>query len=352
MRIDTDRGLDQEIREHFTFEVPGYKFMPSYKSGRWDGKIRLFDIRAKTLYVGLLPKLQEFAEARDYSVCFSKSDFPQTEFSTSQALEFIKTLNLPASIVPYDYQVQSLVDAVQNQRVTFLSPTASGKSLMMYIIARYIMKKTLIIVPTIDLVNQFADDIESYGGERPHKIFAEQDKNTDSLVTVSTWQSIHKDPKKWFDQFEVVLGDEVHNFKADSLVNIMTKLEQCKYRFGFTGTLNDSLANKLVIEGLFGQVKVVTTTREMVDAGRASAFDVKCLVMGYSDEEKRYASALKYQDEIDYIVTHKKRNAFITKLATGLTGNTLVLFNFVKHGKELLELIEKATDRPVYFVYG
>jgi len=353
MRIETDRGIQLEIQDHFTFEVPGYRFMPSFRSGRWDGKIRLFDIRAKTMYAGLLSKLIEFAKDRDYEISCRECDFPIKTFTTLKAQEFIEKLNLPTDIVPYDYQEQTLIDAIQDSRVTFLSPTASGKSLMIYMISRYLNRKTLIIVPTIDLVNQFADDIVSYGGETPHRIFAEQDKNTDAAVTVSTWQSIYKLPKSWFAQFDVVFGDEVHKFKADSLVTLMTKLEQCKYRYGFTGTLDDSLTNKLVIEGLFGEVKVVTTTREMVDAGRASNFDVKCLAMQYSDDERKYASGLSYQDEIDFIITHPKRNEFIRKLSVSLKGNTLVIFNFVdKHGKVLYDLIKNSTDRPVYFVSG
>ncbi len=71
--------------------------------------------------------------------------------------------------------------------------------------------------------------------------------------------------KSYFDEFSMVVGDESHLFKAKSLTSIMSKLKQCPYRFGTTGTLDDSQTHKLVIEGLFGPVLKVATTKQLMD---------------------------------------------------------------------------------------
>ena len=241
-----------------------------------------------------------------------------------------------------------------------LSPTASGKSLIIYLLAAYLNKKTLIVVPTISLVQQMAGDFKSYGYQGdPHMITAGVEKETDNPITISTWQSIHKMPKKWFEQFDVVIGDEAHLFKSKSLTSIMTKLVGTPYRFGFTGTLDGTLTHRLVLEGLFGSVEKVTTTDELIKKGTLSEFNVKCIELQYPDEVKKLHSKDKYQDEVDFLVRNESRNRFLRNLALSLNGNTLMLYQFVeKHGKPLYQEIESTIrnsvdkDRKIFFVSG
>ncbi|NCX70692.1 MAG: hypothetical protein EBW86_08895, partial [Rhodobacteraceae bacterium] len=228
------------------------------------------------------------------------------------------------------------------------------------LIASYIRKRTLIIVPTISLVQQMAGDFKSYGYQaEPHCITAGVDKETDNLLTISTWQSIHKMPKKWFEQFDLVIGDEAHLFKSKSLTSIMTKTVGTEYKFGFTGTLDGTTTHKLVLEGLFGPVEKVTTTDELIKKGTLAEFNVKCLELQYPDEIKKIHSKDKYQDEVDFLVRNEARNRFLKNLALSLQGNTLLLYQFVeKHGKPLHLEIKNAIDnsvekdRPVFFVSG
>lgn len=230
----------------------------------------------------------------------------------------------------------------------------SGKSLIIYLLTRFYDTKTLIIVPTTSLVSQMASDFESYGyKDKIHKIYSGQEKDDhEAKVIVSTWQSIFKLPKSWFDKFNVVIGDEAHLFTAKSLTSIMEKLSNCKYRFGFTGTLDNSECHKLILEGNFGIVKKVTTTSELMEKGHVADLKIKSIILDYSDEEKKLAKNFNYQDEMNFIVSHKKRNKFIQKLVTVLNGNTLVLFQYVeKHGKELKQLLEK-TKKKVYYIDG
>lgn len=355
VRVSCPEGAAHELREYFTFQVPGYQFTPQYKAKLWDGKIRLFDTRTRQIYRGLVPNIIKFCEERDYDWEYDNEIYDE-ELSLSEADQFIKTLGLP--IEPRDYQIDAFVHAIRSRRALLLSPTASGKSLIIYLIIRYInARKTLIIVPTISLVSQLASDFADYGFDSDihiHRIFGGQDKFTDRPITISTWQSLYTLPKGYFEDFDVIIGDEAHLFKAKSLAEIMTALVNAKYRIGTTGTLDGTKTHKLVLEGLFGQVRKVTTTKELMDAKVVADFQIKCLLVKHPDSICQAAKNFSYQQEIEYLVLNEKRNQFITNLALSLEGNTLILYQYVdKHGRILHEMINKKADgRKVFFVSG
>lgn len=338
--------------------IPGAQFSPQFRSKLWDGKIRLFDIRKKQIYRGLIPHIIDFCQNRDYS--YSYEDDFNNEFSIKEAKDFIKTLNL--NIEPRDYQIDAFIHAIRNKRCLLLSPTASGKSLIIYLILRYLyerqdIRKSLVIVPTVSLVSQLASDFSDYGFDIDtyvHRIYSGQDKETDKPIVISTWQSLFKLPKKYFESFEAVVGDEAHLFKAKSLTDIMTNLINAKYRIGTTGTLDGTKTNKLVLEGLFGFVNKVTTTKELMDQKHIADFSIKCLVLKHNDSICQAAKNFTYPQEIEYLVLNEDRNKFITNLALSLEGNTLLLYQYVdKHGKILYDMIsEKAPDRKVFFISG
>jgi superfamily II DNA or RNA helicase len=354
-KIHCDPGIAYEINDHFTFEVPGAKFMPAVRNKVWDGKIRLFQPMTCLLYSGLLTHLEDFCKKRSYEV-EHVSDFSQEEFSLKEANDFIDSLSIPSKFDRRDYQVQAFTHAVRHRRGLLLSPTASGKSFIIYLLTRYYDARTLIIVPTTSLVSQLASDFADYGfdsSSRVHRIFSGQDKRTDRPITISTWQSIYKLPREFFDQFEVVIGDEAHLFKAKSLTSIMTKLSNCRYRFGFTGTLDGTQTHKLMLEALFGPVKKVVSTSELIEQKHLSPFQIKAIILKYSEATRKVLAAANYQTEIDYLVRNDARNRFIKNLALSLKDNTLILFQFVeKHGDVLYDMIKRETDRPVYFVSG
>lgn len=346
----SDRGIEQELADHFTFMVPGYKFMPSYRMGGWDGKIRLYDRRTKLLYKGLLNEVKRFGESKNYVLEVHLPDQPQT---IPDLQEFAKTLKIGRDIVPRDYQIEAVRACIENNRMTVIAPTASGKSLQIYLVTRFYNKKTLIIVPTINLVHQMAHDFMEYGyPEEIHKITAGVEKKTPHKVTISTWQSIYKMPATYFDQFDVVIGDEVHQFKSQSLTTIMCKLKKCKYRFGFTGTLDETKTHETVIQGLFGPKLQVTRTKDLIDNQTLASFSIKSMLLEYPDTHRKFVKDFNYQQEIDFIVDNPKRNELITTITTGLKGNTLVLFNYIRHGKQLHQLISQQTQRPVFYVSG
>ena len=225
---------------------------------------------------------------------------------------------------------------------------------MIYALVRYhvnIKRNVLIAGPTTSLVEQMYKDFKSYGWKASsycHRIYAGQEKYTNHEVVITTWQSIYKEPKKWFDRFDCVIGDEAHQFKAKSLSTLMSKLHDCKYRVGFTGTLDGANVNQLVLEGLFGRCSQVTRTNKLMQQGHVAKLKVKVILLKH--EEKLFEG---YQDEIDYLVDHSGRNKFIKNLAKDCKGNTLILFNYVdRHGIPLFNLINSDTDQPVYLVHG
>ena len=355
VKVYCESDVAQELSEYFTFNVPNAKFSPAFKNKVWDGKIRLFSTATHYIFGGLVSYIEKFAKDRDYEITFGKG-FSDINFSLSEAEEFIGKLNLPFR--PYDYQLESFVHGVRKKRVLFLSPTASGKSMMIYLISRFYRsypEKVLIVVPTTSLVHQMASDFVSYGCPEKyiHKIFSGQEKLTDAPFVITTWQSVYKLPKSWYSQFHCVIGDEAHNFKANSLKTMMLKMSNCPYRFGFTGTLDGTQTHKLVLEGLFGQVRQVTTTAELIESKHLSQFRIKAITLIYNDELKKMYKGIDYQSEIDFIKGHDPRNKFIVNLVLSLKQNTLVLFRHIDHGTNLYNLLQsRVKGRKVYYVDG
>jgi superfamily II DNA or RNA helicase len=247
-------------------------------------------------------------------------------------------------------------DALRHNRKLLLSPTASGKSLMIYAITRYHVennRRILIVVPTTSLVEQMYKDFEDYGWGAEkycHRVYAGRDKTSDYSVTITTWQSIYKLDKKYFNDFNVVIGDEAHLFKSKSLISIMTKMLDCKYRYGFTGTLDGTQTHKWVLEGLFGPTYKIIRTDELMKKGYLSKLNIKVLTLKHP--AKKFNT---YEDEIQYLITHTQRNNFIKNLAIDQKGNTLILYTRVEsHGLPLFELINSSKEehRKCFFVHG
>ena len=354
LKISCEAGVAQEICDYFTFVVPGHTFMPAYRMKIWDGKIRLFNIHNRLLYSGLLEYVFIFAEPRNYKVAPIGFEWKPKKIAKNEA--FLSSLKLPFE--PRDYQLEGFHHALSYKKCLLVSPTASGKSLIIYLIVRALNVKTLIIVPTTSLVSQLYSDFQEYGWDSAkfcHQVYAGQDKVSDKQVVISTWQSIYKLNKKLFESYKLVIGDEAHGFKSKSLTSIMTKCVNAEYRVGTTGTLDGTQTHKLVLEGLFGKVYKVTTTKKLIDSKQLASFRVEIIVLKYPDVICEQFRKIKYADELEFIVGHEKRNKYIRNLVVSLNGNTLLLFRLVKkHGRILYDMIKEETDdnRKTFFVYG
>ena len=359
LKINTEPHIEYELRDHFKFEVPGAKFMPQYRNRHWNGEIHLYDMRSKQIYVGLLDKLVNFCDQYGYSYQFEDNKFYGTPYEENEGISYEGVKDYMSSIcshTPRSYQIEGVYGALKHNRKLLISPTASGKSLMIYAIVRYYVskgQKILLVVPTTSLVEQMYKDFQDYGWDADsycHRIYSGREKSNDAPVTITTWQSVYKLERSFFEDYNVIIGDEAHLFKSKSLVSIMTKLHHAKYRFGFTGTLDGTQTHKWVLEGLFGPSYKITKTDELMKQGHLSKLDIQCLVLKHVPQKFD-----KYEDEIQYLISHEQRNNFIKNLSLDLKGNTLVLFNRVEsHGAILYEKInkDKGDSRKVFFIHG
>jgi superfamily II DNA or RNA helicase len=355
-RIRCEASAAQELSEFFTYSVPSAKFLPKEKKKYWDGKIRLFHLRTHKIYAGLEPYVRQFAKDNNYSYSYTlvKGNIP--ELPQKEHIESWKV-----SMEPRDYQWVAYLWALTRKRGIVLSPTASGKSMIIYMISRWLIergkKRGLLIVPTTSLVEQMYADFASYGWDvekNCQRIYQGFTTDAYAPLVISTWQSVYDLPNKYFSQFDYVIGDEAHQFKAESLKHIMEQLVNCDYRIGTTGTLDGSKVHKLVLEGLFGPVQRVASTKELQDKGHLAALEIKCLVLKYPEEVVKPIKGQSYPDEISFLCANEARNKFIVKLAESLDGNTLILYNYVdKHGRILHQMIkERLPNRKVHFIHG
>ena len=359
LKVECDAHIKYEISDQFTFDVPGAKFMPQFRTKHWDGKIRLFNVQTGEIYVGLLDKLIDFCENHKYKFELEHSKFYGLpgDMNDSISLEGVEDyMKSICSHEPRDYQIKGVYDALKYNRKLLVSPTASGKSLMIYSIVRYFteqQRNILLVVPTTSLVEQMYKDFDDYGWsaeEHCHRVYGGNERVSDKQVTISTWQSIYKLDKSFFKNFDVVIGDEAHQFKSKSLISIMSKLLDAKYRFGFTGTLDGTQTHKLVLEGLFGPTYKLIKTDELIKKGYLSKLNIKVLLLKHEGKKIN-----DYEEEVQYLISNDKRNKFIKNLVLDLKGNTLVLFNRVStHGEPLYDLINNnvSENRKVFFIHG
>jgi len=359
LRLSCEPGVKMELNHYFRFHPKDYQFMPMFRRRKWDGYVYLYNMDNGRIYYGLKNRIQRFASDREYKLIDQTNDSIE-HISNEDYLKFLTSF--PCEYKLRDYQNNAIRHSIDKQRCVLLSPTASGKSLIIYYLVRYYFpQKSLIIVPTLSLVSQMYSDFESYADKEfevekfVHKIFGGQEKVTDKPIIISTWQSLYVLKKEFFTNFELVIGDEAHLYKAKSLTKIMKNLENAPYRIGTTGTLDDVEVHKLILEGLFGSTKKVTTTKELIKKKTLSTISIRCLVLKYSKEAAAKISKSNYQEEIDFLVSHSERNKYICNLVKGLTGNTLVLFQLIeKHGNILHSILEEIIDssRKIFFVYG
>ena len=354
--LDCEQHILYELQEAFSFDVEGASFSPAYRKKYWDGKIRLLSTHTKTLPVGLTYQLCVWLDRHGYTWDFAYNKFYGNPYEVDErvfrdGVEMF--MNKISSVTPREYQVDTVFHALKEHRKTILSPTGSGKSLMIYSIARYIKsinKRAIIVVPSKSLVEQMHKDFLDYGWDEKflHKIYQGHSLETKAPVVISTWQSIYGLEKKWFRQFDCVIGDECHNFKAKCLGNIMKKMPDAKWRYGFTGTLDGKNVHKLILEGHFGPVYKTTSSSKLMEKGFLAKLNVEIIQLKHNHE-----SFKTYNDEIEFIGNLYTRNRFVCNLANSLDGNVLVLFARVEgHGIPMHEMMTQMTTRPVHLIYG
>lgn len=364
LEFEGDKSDLRMLSDYFTFKVPGAEFTPQFRNKFWDGKIRLANLRDGTIYGGLFGDITKFAKDMDVECYFegSKYDFPGKDQFVDDGfldkfLDVLKPYSKGERIDFRDYQREAFKNAISKQRCLLLSPTASGKSLIIYALIRWWLethnRKILIVVPTISLVSQMMSDFKDYSNgnfKDMHGITGGLEKQTTERVVVSTWQSIHKMPASWYAQFGSVIVDEVHHAQSKSIQSIMNKLLICPDRVGLTGTLQEAKTHELVLKGLFGSIQKLISTKELMERDQVSQMGIRLVHLQYDDNDRKKVRDMTYNEEVDFIINHNKRNNLIAKMASTLPGNTLVVFSRLDHGKDLVSKIE--TEKKLYYVAG
>ena len=362
IKVTCEKSIEAELHDFFTFDVPNSQYDPRVRARQWDGKKHLYNKKTKQIYRGLLPRITQWAEEHGYNWKYNHAvplhirQIPK---------DFVEELDLPTHIKDRWYQYDSFENAVLKNRCITLLSTAGGKSLILYMLTRFYNKKTLILVNTLGLVTQMYKHFKEYGYDvetNMHCVFGGTDKTSTKPVCISTWQSVYEEGPEFFDDYEVVIGDEVHLFAAKSLQTILTNCRNAYHRFGFTGTLQESKCHHLVLEGLFGSVFSPSSTRELADQGFIAHPKVNILIFGYPMKYRQFMhkgskygyKPIDYAQEMDFICRIPQRNKYIANLANNLKGNVLILFRFCdKHGKPLFDMMEGTTNgRMLHYVDG
>jgi superfamily II DNA or RNA helicase len=378
MKVLADPDIRQELRDYFKFRPLNYQFNPKFKNKIWDGYIYLYKPFEPLIYVGLLHYVKKFCVDRGYEIQIDKRVEDRENVDDGYGYWLSKKANIPLEI--RDYQNDYVVHCIREKRALILSPTSSGKSLIIYLLQQHYNLtmgfKTLVVVDRIGLVHQMEGDFISYGykKEKIHKIMAGTEKdNKNADVYISTWHSVVNMPPEWFSKFGLFIGDEAHNYKAKSLISIMEKMVSCRYKFGFTGTISSkSQVNKLILEGLFGEVRRFVTTKDLMENGTVADFNIKGIVLKHDKEtakkfksglkeillkqesgKKKPSAGLKYQYEVDFLNSNEKRNAFLRNLLWSLDKqNNLILFDRIEsHGEILRDAFQKE-GRILHYVHG
>lgn len=383
--VECDVEIVLELADYFKFRIQNYKFHPKVKAGIWDGYIKLFDIRTRTLYAGLYNQLIEYLLSNNYT--FQNLDNPyygrmdvKNNIHMEDIVEYCKSLNLFANgsnITPRDNQYSAIHYALNNFRMVGNSATASGKSLIIYIICRYLIEhnltdRVLIIFPTTALIRQMKNDFleysvndETFDDSWIHEIFSGKDKNTKHKIVLSTYQSLDKVQTQFYDTFNCVICDEAHLATSKTFLKIFQSCTDVIYRLGFTGSVdNESKTHRLVLTGLLGDIVQLSKTRELIDNNEASDILINCVLLSHADDiRKQFKSIIKidgetktvrktYLEESKFIIEHDARNKFITKLAHQLEGNTILLFSKREHGKLLYDLLKEHSDKQIFYIDG
>ena len=363
----SEESLIQTISDYFTFEIPSAQFHPAVRSHHWDGKIRLLQ-KGKYLYSGLKERLIYFLKQNNYSFQDKTLNNISEVLEEKQLREFIETIPLPLTL--RDYQLNSVLRLLQEQRGLLVSPTASGKSLIFFLLivclfTFFKFKRIVLAVPTISLVQQMFKDFLDYS-QKSSKLQSFFEKNTSLLYSetkkqfssssrliIGTFASLSNLEEEFFSSAEAVLGDECHLLSKNYGKKIFEQSIHSLFRVGCTGTLQDTVLDKWVLEGLFGKPFQLIKTHELIKNQQATPVKVFPLVLHYSPKFIKKISSLDYQEEYETLVSLPKRIEKISSFALELPQNTLILFTRISQQGDLLfsELSKQAKEKNKELIF-
>ena len=353
----TDLELDTRklLLKKFEFEVPGARYLPSVRLGRWNGKSSYFSISGGT-YINLLPDILPILDSKGYNVeledlreynhnfTFDKIDIN----SFSDKLWPVGHPNCGQPILLRDYQVEIINNFLENHQALQEVATGAGKTIMTAALSKKIEPygRSIVIVPNKSLVVQTETDYVNLGLDVG--VYFGDRKEFGKTHTICTWQSLNnllKDTKngvaditiaEFLENVVCVIVDEVHQAKADALKQLLTSvMANIPIRWGLTGTVPKAEHDRLSIIVSLGPVINKLAAKELQDKGVLAKCHVNIVQLLDGVEFKNY------QQELKYLLETEKRLDTIAKLVNDITasGNTLVLVDRVMPGKQLVERI-------------
>lgn len=357
------RDLDLDERRHlankYKFELPGARYLPAVRLGRWDGKVSYFSLAGAT-YINLLPEILEYLDSKGYDVELADTRQYNTKFSFDAVHEqSFAHVAWPAGhpragepIDLRDYQTEVINRFLDNPQSMQCIATGSGKTIMTAVLSQRVEKygRSVVIVPSKSLVTQTEADYKNLGLD-VGVLFGDRKEYT-RTHTICTWQSLNsllKNSKvhkaevsitEFLEGVVCVIVDEAHVSKADALKTLLTTVfARVPIRWGLTGTIPKEDYAYYSLFCCIGPVIGELSAKELQDAGYLSNCTVNILQLLDSVEYKTYPQELKYLLEdslrLDYLAKT------IAKISE--SGNTLVLIDRVQPGKTLATKIPNAT---------
>ena len=355
-------GLDLTTRKNlvnrFKYEIPGARYQPSVRLGRWDGKVPFFQLGGST-YINLLPEILPYLDEHGYDVEVEDTREYSTNFAFDQITEdTFSNIAWPAGhpragepIMLRDYQVEILNNFLTHPQSVQEIATGAGKTIMTAALSRSVEQygRSIVIVPNKSLVTQTEDDYHNLGLDVG--VYFGDRKEWGRTHTICTWQSLNvllKNTKnheadctigEFIEGVVCVMVDEVHMAKADALKTLLTGVfAHIPIRWGLTGTIPKEDYARLSIFCSLGNVVGQLSASELQQAGHLANCHVNIVQLVDHVEYNNYQSELKYlvetEERLDYMATLIR--------SVNETGNTLVLIDRIATGKLLTERLDNA----------
>lgn len=365
LRVNGDISQLLELKAFSSFYAPNHKFHPRFRARIWDGKISYFNMHHKTLPIGLMPELLKFCNQFGYSpkMTFNIDELVPQQKDDAHFKTFYDIIFKDTEFYPREYQHDAIKSAINNRRGIIVSPTGSGKSLIIYAIIRYLLtegKKTILVVPNVSLVNQMFNDFVDYGwyecGHHTEKLYSGQKPTFGKEVLITTYQSLLRKGPEFFTPYEAIMNDEAHTVKSVELQKIAAKCANASTRIGLTGTLPKEESDAYNIHGMLGPTIYNLKSKKLIDEGVLSNIAVVNAFLKYPKDIAEKGKRRKYHDEIDLIETTPERmNAFKYVFDNIKDGqNSLILVNHIQHLNDIKDFIETNIDDKytLYIING
>lgn len=362
VRIVCDRSTAMDLKDYVSCYIPNRHFHPKVKRKIWNGKISFFDVQTHTLPIGLLPLFDKFCKIYrlEYRFMFDVSEL-YTDVLRETIQTFSERMLVKAytsegdKIDAYDYQINAVTESLNNKRGVLRCVTSSGKSLMLYLYIRFLLEKIpdanfILIVPSINLVSQMYSDFEEYGWDDIHlhctRMCTGYKPDYKKPILITTWQSLMKKPKKFFEKYDVLMIDECHNAKALEIKTVAQKCTNADFRLGTTGTLPTEPSERMNIFGFLGEIIYKIDYKELMDRNIISKMKIINLILKYPKDmvdKNKMKGGRPYPEEKETCNTYPNRNNILNMIVENSPDghNTLVLAENHDHIDSIVEHLKK-----------